>query len=531
MSITNILIPGRHHVLTNFQHDYLSQLIADPTSVRDTGGKAVNLGSELKFIWAVTSANHAGTRRNPLPGHRREAAIEKFALGAPSYVFPIDNVGESPRFADHTIKEIEVLSRGQFRLTPKNTVVAVSTPAVIDLYEKLGFVILPMELSSRETGASSAPRAWDIVLAIAAAGAEWRADKTYLELVHPASKDILERYRLGDLIVDVHNDPLLSDEGDITEHRDYATYRQAFDEGAERKYGPMSGYIKPGRIVDVGSATGSIIKLMSDDPALADADLYGIEVARPLYEICRQRKANEEFGNENTFFYQRNIMTGKLFPDNTVNTTTTFALTHEIDSYIGRDGLNKFITQVYDQTAPGGVWINSDVVGPEGGEKIVWLWLATTDGQNETDEQKSANSPASGGYLANLPTAARFKRFTQDFRADEGDGFTAEIALREGKTYALLRLADAVEFMVTKDYTQSWYSEMHERFCYWSIDDWRQAVTAAGFTVHPDSAATRNDWIVHNRWAGHVALLRETGGKLEPMEFPVTNMLLIAEKK
>ena len=54
---------------------------------------------------------------------------------------------------------------------------------------------------------------------------------------------------------------------------------------------------------------------------------------------------------------------------------------------------------------------------------------------------------------------------------------------------------------------------------------------AAGFTVLPASAAYRNNWIVKNRLEGKVGLFKMKGAMLEPMEFPVTHLLLLAEKR
>ena len=173
--------------------------------------------------------------------------------------------------------------------------------------------------------------------------------------------------------MELYNDPLLDNEGDITETRDYETYREAFEEGAKRKYEIVAPYVQNGRIIDIGCATGEIIRLMGQDARLAESDLYGIEASRYLYNICEQRRQNGEFANENTFFYQRNFMTGKIFPDNSVNTTTTYSLSHEVESYLGHDALRQFIKKIYDMTASGGVYINSDVVGPD--EKNRWVVL------------------------------------------------------------------------------------------------------------------------------------------------------------
>ncbi|HSX01297.1 MAG TPA: class I SAM-dependent methyltransferase [Candidatus Saccharimonas sp.] len=521
--ISHILIPGRHHVLTQFQYDYLKEALEGRK--KDLDGKAVPWAPEVSLIWAITSANHANTRRNPLPGGKRELAIEHFGL-AESYAFAINDLGPTPRFADYVIKDIEVQSRGQFRLTPQNTVVAVSTPAVIELYEKLGFRILPLELAKRGDEKYGAPRAWDVVLAIAAAGDNWQHDPLYEKEAHPSSKYVLEKYRLGGLIQEVYNDPILGDEGDITETRDYAVYRQAFEDGAERKYSLVREHIKAGRIVDVGCATGAIIKLMSDDDDLSEADLYGVEVARPLYEICQQRRAAGEFGNENVFFYQRNIMTGKLFPDNTVMTTTTFALTHEIESYMGREALEHFIRQVYEQTALGGVFINADVVGPEHGDTTVALELSRTDGQVH---QAITRRHATPEELAEQSTYGRFQQFAHDFRAEEDNRIDWRV-VDEAAGRVELSLNDACEFLSKKDYLDSWYSEMHERFCYWSVTEWKAALRAAGFKVKRSSHSYRNDWIVEHRWEGKAKLLKKVGHAYEPMDWPVTNMVVVGEK-
>jgi hypothetical protein len=86
-----VLFPGRHHLLTRFQAEHLARL----------GGTVV---------WAVTSANHANTKRNPVPFHRREAAIERFSVqaGLRSLVVPVFDTAPTGRFAEITLKNITV---------------------------------------------------------------------------------------------------------------------------------------------------------------------------------------------------------------------------------------------------------------------------------------------------------------------------------------------------------------------------------------------------------------------------------------
>lgn len=280
--ITTILFPGRHHLLTNFQKEYFDYLLnSDLSILKDINGEPLGKKGRIDtIIWAITSANHSNTRRNPLPASRREVAIEDFARerNATSYVYSIDDVGETRRFAEYVLKKIEVDSLGKWRLTPENTVVGCSTPEVIALYKKLGFRVLPFELVDRKRRKFASETPWELVQAIVKAGREgrdWRIDKIFKKKVHPATQGLYLKYDYGDLIISLHRDPLLGDEGDITETRDYNTYVRAFDEGAGRKYELIKSFVKPGRIIDIGCCTGSLIQRFAEDDRFRESDFYG----------------------------------------------------------------------------------------------------------------------------------------------------------------------------------------------------------------------------------------------------------------
>ncbi|HEX6986301.1 MAG TPA: class I SAM-dependent methyltransferase, partial [Planctomycetaceae bacterium] len=427
--MTALLLPGRHHLLTNFQLAYLTRVLeGDPATLADVDGRPLDgLGRVDAVVWAVTSANHANTRRNPLPAHRREAAIEAFAAGldAASFVYLIDDVGVMPRFAEYVLKKVAVDSRGRFRLTPANCVVGCSTPGVIELYERLGFRVLPFELADRARETYRAERPWELVEALAAAaaaGRDWRTDERFVTLVSRASRRLYLRYGYGDLVADLHRSPLLTDDGDLTATRDYNAYVRAFDEGAARKAALVRDHVRPGRIVDVGCCTGAVLRELTQEGRLRESDFYGIEVARPLYAECLHRKEQGAFANENVFFYHCDFAAGPVFPPDSVDTLTTFSLTHEIESYSGREALLRFVAAARDQLAPGGRWINVDVVGPEGGDEPVVLRLARGDGSEDDPlrEFGPGRRDALRAHLEGLSTYARFLRFARDFRRAEG---------------------------------------------------------------------------------------------------------------
>jgi hypothetical protein len=93
-----ILIPGRHHCLTAFQAKYLFRLMNGGT-ILDTRGEPVQHTDSVVF--AVTSANHEGTKRNPIPFHLRALTIQDFArdiIPVPTYIYGIDDVGHLDDF-------------------------------------------------------------------------------------------------------------------------------------------------------------------------------------------------------------------------------------------------------------------------------------------------------------------------------------------------------------------------------------------------------------------------------------------------
>ncbi|MGL4553929.1 MAG: methyltransferase domain-containing protein [Gemmataceae bacterium] len=508
-----LLLPARHHLLTTDQMRHLTLLTGRG------GPEPVEA-----VVWAVTSANHQNTRRNPLPGHRREVAITQFAddLDVPSFVFHIDDVDETGRFADYVLKKIEV--DGRLTLTPDNAAIATGTPELAGQFAALGFRVVPAE----PDGALSAYELLEELVRIGLGGAAWATHPTFLGRVSRASRRMILRYGYDARIVDLHRHPVGTHDGDLTATRDYNVYVRAFDDGAERKAALVRDHVRPGRIVDVGCCTGALIQQLTRDGRLRESDFYGVELARPLFEECLHRKRQGAFGTDHVFFYQANVAGSALFAPGSVDTFTTFSLTHELESYQGRATLERFIALLHEQLTVGGRWLNVDVVGPEGGDDAVLLWLTDDDGGPAVPEPDPADRQAFRAYLGGLSTRGRFRRFARDFRRDEGYrlAFTEEAV--GGEPHFALTLRDAAEFLSKKDYLDNWRSEMHETFCFWDFTGWRAAAERAGFRVLPASNAFVNPWIVKNRYDGKARLSRPGGGAVE---WPATTMLLVAEKR
>ncbi len=529
-----LFFPGRHQILTSFQFQYLHTVInAGAGAIRDAKGNQRWKDSERidAIIFAVTSANHSNTRRNPLPFYLRALIIQEFAreLNVPVYIYGVDDVGNLQNFASYTVKRVHHESENKFALTPENTAVICSTP-VLTMYESLGYTVLPAELSDRTTWHYSELLPWDLVEQIAASEA-WTSNPDIIRNLHPASREVWEKYGLGDRVKLLFRDRMISDDGDITTTRDYNTYVRQMDEIAGLKYQDTAPYVKAGRIGDIGCAVGSWIKLACLDDRLRESDFYGIEVARHLFDICYQRKHNGEFANPFVFFAQRNAVTGLVFEEDSMNTIHTSSLTHEIESYGSRQELHQFIANRYRELAPNGVWINRDVVGPPDKKRQVLMKLNKSDGRNTDIDKQFQSREELRDYLKGLSTYARFIRFSTDFRKKEGYVLAYSLITLENQEYISISLQDACEFMSRKDYLDNWESEMHETFCFWDFDEWKENLSAAGFAVSSSSNAYTNPWIVEHRFKGKVELFHQQGDKVVAMNYPVTNMILLAEKR
>ncbi|MEV7963101.1 methyltransferase domain-containing protein [Oerskovia paurometabola] len=520
--VRHVLFPGRHHLVTRFQVDYLRALRAGLVS--DLDGVPVRCSPDAVVVWAVTSANHAGTRRNPVPGHRREALIEHVTAveHLPSLVVPVPDVAPHPRFAHLVATTVETATGHAVTLDPHDTVVACSTPEVIAAYQELGYRVVGVELDATDAQGEGPARPWDAVGRLAA------GDPTWTDVAHPVVPGFFRRYGLEAQIAQVFADPVVSGDGDLTATRDYRTYAAAFEDASRRKWEQVRPYVLPGRIVDIGCATGGLLELVAAEPRLHESDLFGVDVARHLVAEAEHKKTQGVFANPNVWFVQANILRGEVMPERSVDTTVTIALTHEISSYgEGVPDVGRFAHRTFVHTRPGGVWINSDVCGPADGDRVVHLTLRDDDGARPgvvTDLDAWAR-PDVAAHVRGLSTASRMRQFAHDFPRLSGASFAVE---EVAPATFRLTLRDAMEFLTTKDYADNWLSECHERFCDLDGDAWADLLAGAGFELGPESGAWRNEWLVEHSFAPVATLTDAATG--ETVEWPDTHVLTVARR-
>ncbi len=552
--MTVLLFPGRHLLHTAFQAQYLHRVLQLPLNQLDfLDGKKPETDELInQIVFAITSSNQENSRYNPIPFHVRVIGVDRFArqfemtFNINYRIIGIPHYPPTPRFAEYVLKEIKEKTENDLILTPQNCVILCSTPEVITLYQKLGFSILPAELS-HESDPPLVPI--DLLKKVVEAGDYWFTDVELREKLATETFDLWQDFPdIPKRIFRLWRDPLLNDEGSLTGDRDYASYAYGMSNHSiiQLKYDDIKGSILPGKIADEGCGDGALLALIARD--FPDSDLIGIEITGEFLARCRERQRAGEYGGSFIYFHQRNI-TQPIFEANSIDTTLCNSTIHELWSY-GRQAetVHKYLAQKYHQTAEGGRLIIRDVVGPsEDSDELVYMWLALDDGANEDVFRVCSDREELQEHLSGLSTYARFLRFSRDFLADmrskKKQGLETEIQYQQkivdGEDYICLKLQAAVEFMSKKDYVDNWESEMNEEFAFWSFSQWKGAMETAGFTIienpNDEQSGSRvytNPWIVENRWQGKVELFRQgENGRLQPIPYPVTNIVLVGEKR
>jgi SAM-dependent methyltransferase len=549
--MTTLLLPGRHVVNTRFQEGELFRIMGVPADALPLVGERKDFSPITRLVFAVTSANQSNSRYNPVPLEVRTIGVDRFArrlkdaLGVSYRIVPVPHFGPTGRFARFLLKELAEATEGDLELTPANTVLFSSTPGVIAQFRELGFSVLLGELKRFpvEPGGSPefiAPTPNEVLQQVVAAGEGWNFHPSVRDALHPATFSVWQDFPdVVRRILRLHRDPLLTDQGSLTEMRNYSTYALGMGHQAilDLKYRDIKDAIRPGKIVDEGCADGALLVPIARD--FPDSDLIGIEITGEFMARCRERLRAGEFVGTYVHFHQRNI-TEPIFEANSVDTVICNSTTHELWSY-GEQGktLRAYLREKQRQLRPGGRIIIRDVCGPEAGDEEVFLWC------NDADGGDAGQWTGKAAELAKLSTAARFERFAgqylRDLRREGRRGAETTVQYRVenrgGRRYFVLPLRIAMEFLSKKDYVDNWDSELNEEFTFWSFSRWKGELVEAGFRVleNPNvpgtlSRAYCNPWVVEHRFTGKAELLHPRGDALVPLEWPVTNMVLVAEK-
>ena len=502
-----------------------------------------------EVVFAITSCNQSHSRYNPIPYPVRAIGVDRFArrlkdaLEIEYRLVGVPHFDATERFCEHVLKAIREDTEDDLVITPDNAVVACSTPGLIEDWRALGFAVLPCEYAGDEAP-PLAERPIDLVKRLAALGPAWSVDRELRVALAPTTFALLTDFpEVARRLVRLYRDPLLTEEGGLTESRDYHTYARAMDSIIRLKLAEIRPGITPGKIVDEGCADGALlVELAKQFP---DSDLIGIDIAAEFIARAHERQRAGEFGGSFVHFHQRNL-TEPIFEPGSIDTTICNSTLHELWSYgEGQRTVDAYLAEKFRQTRPGGTIAIRDVVGFAERDMPVFMRCREDDGSNEDPLRACPDGAALTAHLDGLSTRARFVRFARDFRRElrEAGRAGSESAVRYAEAEVAgvrgfrVRFGDGVEFLTKMTYTDNWDAEANEAFTFWSYDEWKAALRRAGFAVVEDptdpargSRAYLNAWRVEHDFRDKVAFYAEGPEGLTPLPLPPTNMLLIGRK-
>lgn len=454
------LLLGRFHAVTRAQAEWLAALSAAPVD---------------KLVCVITSANHSGTRRNPLDVATREAMLAPALLrsGKPFELVRIDDVPDSSRWVEHVLAQVQ--RQAGEALTAADTTVYSSNRDVDALFRARGFATVSTEVKGL-TPHELVQRVVD--------------RRPWEEEASPETREVYGRPGVAEKLRDLYRQTLLNDDGELGHLRDFASYGAMMDASMVQKLEDLVRWIKPGCIVDKGCGTGKLLVELSK--LYPDSRFVGVDLSREFLRVCDENTyATDDvtlvFGN----VVERNVPLGSA------STVVYSSVMHEVHSYSGYDRgqIDRALASTFEELAPGGHVVIRDGVSPP---PATWRLRLLTAQVRET-----------------------FERFAREFCQGRGAQF-------ERLADDLVRLSshDANEFLCKKDYLKNWHIEVHEEFGPLTLDGWKGALERAGF-MPLELHEYANPWIVKHRYEGTVELLDDAGVRLP---WPPTNMVVVGRK-
>lgn len=454
------LVLGRFHAVTKAQSDWLESL--GRTNVE-------------RIVCVLTSADHAGTRRNPLDAATREAMLKPALARAtkPFDLVHVPDVPESDAWVAHVVATVK--AKTGLALTPTNTTVASANRDVDALFSQAGFQV--------EAPAVQGLTPHELVQRIAD-GRAWQDDAS------PETKEVFGRPGMAEKLKAIFGQRLLNDDGELGHARDFLSYGAQMDASLRQKLEDLVRWVKPGCIVDKGCGTGKLLVELSR--LFPQSKLVGVDLSREFLRLCDENT----YATDDVALVFGNVI-DVCVPEGSASTVVFSSVMHEVHSYNGYAPaqIDRALANACTELAPGGHVLIRDGVSPE---PATWrLRFLTPD------------------------VKATFERFAAEFKHGQGAPFEriADDAVRLPSHYAN-------EFLCKKDYQKNWHIEVHEEFGPLTLNGWRDALSRAGFEpMHLQQYV--NGWIAKHRYQGSVELTADDGARLD---WPATNCVVVGRK-
>jgi SAM-dependent methyltransferase len=292
----------------------------------------------------------------------------------------------------------------------------------------------------------------------------------------------------------------MTDDGELSSGRNFGVYAAGMDASLAVKIEDICPHVRPGTIVDKGCGTGKLLVHLS--ATWPESRIVGLDISRELLRIAR----NQPYPCPNVTILEGDIVQ-QHFPAGSVSTVVFSSVVHEIFSYNGynREAVRLGLRNTRNELEPAGRVVIRDGVKPEGGD--VWM-------------------------RCDAKTEERFRRFAREFRGiSPSPGVAFAERGHDGRTWFVLSLHAANEFLSKKDYLENWAIEVNEEFGVFTLPEWRRELEGLGYRI-VEARSYVNPWILEHRYRGRVWLQADRGDRPgEEVPFPDTTAVIVAEAK
>lgn len=294
-------------------------------------------------------------------------------------------------------------------------------------------------------------------------------------------------------------------------HNDLATYIAGMNKSSLQK-AVFAMLARQGVVADLGAGSG----ITSYDLAvlMPHSKVIGVDLDPKMTEHAGQTYQRDNLE------YQVGNAQRPGFPDGFLDAVFMSSTAHHLTSYGAGEFDIRHVHEAFDQAVrilkPNGIYVVRDFVIPDGPE-WVHLELPATDGRRT-------------GSVPELSTSALFEKFARDFRSSQHpkSGVLYEVLApaKPGWNKYRVRLRDAAEFVLRKDYRDSYDAEIKEEYTFLSQKGFEDEFEKRGLRIL-HSGPIFNPWIVANRYEGKFEISEENG---ESFPFPPTNFVIVGQK-
>lgn len=280
---------------------------------------------------------------------------------------------------------------------------------------------------------------------------------------------------------------------------DYERYLQGMDASMQQKVALTAAYLLGrGWLADMGMGSGTGSEALA--ALYPELRVTGVDISSEMVTLARERYQRPNLD------FQVGDISQVCFDPETLDVVFDSSVLHHVTTFNGYDHskASEAIENQVKLLKLDGNLIIRDFVRPEPG--AVWMELPES-------------------------TVALFQRFAREFRylkPEDERGFRYRELPCDTPGWKRFELdrVHAVEFILRKDYTTDWESEVLEEYTYFTQAEFESTFRAQKLRILA-STPIRNPWIIANRFEGQLRMLTTTG---EPMEFPPTNYLIVGEK-